>query len=58
MDLAISCANTARMPRLLQNYINGNIQTFPKSFVEIIDTVRLFSVKTLQYLLLTAIGLT
>ena len=33
-------------------------ETFPKSAVERIDTTRLFSVKTLQYLLFTAIGLT
>lgn len=35
-----------------------NPQTFPNSAVEIIDTTRLFSVKTLQYLLFTAIGFT
>lgn len=33
-------------------------QTFPNSAVDIIKTVRLFSVNTLQYLLLTAIGFT
>lgn len=32
--------------------------TLPKSEVDIIDTARLFSVKTLQYLLFTAMGLT
>lgn len=34
------------------------LQTFPKSTVEIIETTRLFSVNTLQYLLFTAMGLT
>lgn len=33
-------------------------QTFPKSAVEMIHTTLLFSVKTLQYLLFTAIGFT
>lgn len=34
------------------------MQTFPNSEVDIIDTTLLFSVKTLQYLLFTAMGLT
>ena len=40
------------------NFVKPDDCTFPKCAVEIIDTSLLFSVKTLQYLLLTAIGLT
>lgn len=41
-----------------RNIIVNLCQTFPKSSVDIIDTTLLFSVKTLQYLLFTAIGFT